>query len=136
MFLGTKETFYNYETRGNTSAHSGERWDTLSKIPLNIPDTSYTEYDFGATEEIDRSDVKVKDILRVKPKTKESSDTSKTKTSIEIPPSSKQSSSTTKSPDHVIGYPAAKLENQKDGKRYNYMFIQQNLHFILRERRV
>lgn len=114
MFLGTREISYNYETRGNTSAHSGERWDALSKIPLKIPDTSYSDYDFGATEEIDRSDVKVKDLLRVKPNIKASSDTSETKTSIEIPASSKQTSSTTKTPDHAFGYPARKLSNQKE----------------------
>lgn len=76
--------------------------------------------------------MKVRDILRVKPKSKQISrtDTSKTKTIIEIPPSSKQTSSTTKTPDHVIGYPAAKLGNQKEGKRYNYMFIHQNLLFF------
>lgn len=60
-FKGSQETFYNYGTRGNTSAHtSGEVWNSfLGNNPGHYDD------------DVDRSDVRIKDILRVKGKENE-----------------------------------------------------------------
>lgn len=79
---------------------------------------------------IDRSDVNVKDILRVKPKSKEApqNEISKSKSTAEI--ITTPTSSTTKSPEETTKYPPTKNENKKNGEKLIWNSNKDNFEMV------